>query len=569
LRQRDWKPAAVVLRKCFHRQWIRNVTRSYGRWRQECTWSSEEIAEADIAARDAIDRATNTTWWKWNRGSRPFFWRWPKEITKRILRGTKPWFQGDLPTWKEPQQLPKDKEMAEKMVEKLKDVLEKGYLEEGKVTALMFFFTVEKNDDIRMVYDGTKSGLKDATWAPWFPLPIVEDLLDAVEPGTFMGDNDVGEMFLNFIMHSDLRELCGIDLTDFMPGGTKDPSTLRFCVRWNRNAMGLKGSPYFSVQGGAWAHKWIMCPKEDESNVFRWSRVHLNLPGQADYNPSRIWVRKEREDRTLASDLVCYVDDERVTGSSLDDSWKATQRVSSGCAYLGLQDAARKRRTPSRSPGSWAGSDVHSTDNKVSVMVSQDQWDKMQGILQDIKEEMTNDGGMDHKELERNRGRLVYSTRGYNAMKPYLKGIHLTLDSWRKGRDHEGWKLKPSEIETEIDWNPEGIGVTGGEPEPSPTSATSVTSGGAPSRVRPVARLGQDIDALLRLTKADSLVKVVVRPERVVQVIYGFGDASGRGWGASILLSDGSVYYKSGSWIEHLSMRSSNFRELANLVYSL
>lgn len=52
-------------------------------------------------------------------------------------------------------------------------------------------------------------------------------------------------------------------------------------------------------------------------------------------------------------------------------------------------------------------------------------------------------------------------------------------------------------------------------------------------------------------------------------MIYGFGDASGRGWGASILLPDGSVYYKSGSWVEHLSKRSSNFRELANLVYSL
>eukprot|EP00980_Cylindrotheca_fusiformis_P031012 scaffold25703_cov171-Cylindrotheca_fusiformis.AAC.1 len=26
-------------------------------------------------------------------------------------------------------------------------------------------------------------------------------------------------------------------------------------------------------------------------------------------------------------------------------------------------------------------------------------------------------------------------------MVPYLKGIHLTLDGWRKFRDDEGWKL--------------------------------------------------------------------------------------------------------------------------------
>jgi hypothetical protein len=72
---RDWNSASVVLRKYFHRRWIRNVTRSYGRWRKNCKWPAEEIEEADSAARDAIERATNTTWWKWKRGSRPFFWR--------------------------------------------------------------------------------------------------------------------------------------------------------------------------------------------------------------------------------------------------------------------------------------------------------------------------------------------------------------------------------------------------------------------------------------------------------------------------------------------------------------
>jgi hypothetical protein len=26
-------------------------------------------------------------------------------------------------------------------------------------------------------------------------------------------------------------------------------------------------------------------------------------------------------------------------------------------------------------------------------------------------------------------------------MKPYLKGFHLSLETWRGGRDSEGWKL--------------------------------------------------------------------------------------------------------------------------------
>ena len=34
-------------------------------------------------------------------------------------------------------------------------------------------------------------------------------------------------------------------------------------------------------------------------------------------------------------------------------------------------------------------------------------------------------------------------TQAYPSMKPYLKGFHLSLETWRGGRDHEGWKAKP------------------------------------------------------------------------------------------------------------------------------
>ena len=150
----------------------------------------------------------------------------------------------------------------------------------------------------------------------------------------------------------------------------------------------------------------------------------------------------------------------------------------------------------SQAPGPWAGSDVHSTDQRVSVLISQDRWNKMKEVLKSIKNEMTEDGGMDHKELEQNQGRLVYATRGYNGMKPYLKGIHLTLDSWRRGRDHEGWKMKPGENETEMDWNLRVTDLLEGGQVDSMTSL-SVNSVGAPKRVRAVARLSQVIEALL------------------------------------------------------------------------
>jgi len=47
-----------------------------------------------------------------------------------------------------------------------------------------------------------------------------------------------------------------------------------------------------------------------------------------------------------------------------------------------------------------------------------------------------------HKELLSDQGFLVYVTRTYPAMVPYLKGFHLTIELWCGGRDADGWKLK-------------------------------------------------------------------------------------------------------------------------------
>jgi hypothetical protein len=218
--------------------------------------------------------------------------------------------------------------MAKRMEEKLADVIAKGYLEKGKVKSLMSYFAVDKAGglDIRMVYDGTKCGLNDVLWAPWFLLPNADDLLDAVEPGTYMCDNDVGEMFLNFILHEKIRELTGVEVLEFLgdrddKGRPKD----KLLYRWQRNAMGLKPSPYNSIQGLSWLFEVIFGDRHDKKNVFRWDRVILNLPGDPYYDPSKTWVRKVRKDGTLAADCLTYVDDERPTGPTAIECWKAAQ----------------------------------------------------------------------------------------------------------------------------------------------------------------------------------------------------------------------------------------------------
>jgi hypothetical protein len=70
----------------------------------------------------------------------------------------------------------------------------------------------------------------------------------------------------------------------------------------------------------------------------------------------------------------------------------------------------------------------------------------------------------------------------------YLIGFHMTINSWRKGQDEEGWHLplvkrmdldKPDE-----DW---GAGIEDGTPS------------GPPSVMKAVPQFENDVDALLKL----------------------------------------------------------------------
>jgi hypothetical protein len=110
------------------------------------------------------------------------------------------------------------------MREKLAKVRDRRYITPGFVKSLTSFFSVPTGDeDVGMVYDGTVSELNDSIWVPRFILPALETHLRAVDEGTYMADADVGECFLNFILHADLRELAGVDLTHYFG---EDGSTL-------------------------------------------------------------------------------------------------------------------------------------------------------------------------------------------------------------------------------------------------------------------------------------------------------------------------------------------------------
>jgi len=147
----------------------------------------------------------------------------------------------------------------------------------------------------------------------------------------------------------------------------------------------------------------------------------------------------------------------------------------------------------------------------------------------------------------------VYVGRMYPVLVPYLKGIHLSLDSLRPWCKEDGWKLTQAEIRHAMS-----------EKEPH----QYVEDQKAPTRVRWVPRLKEDVRALLLFTSTAQPPKRSVRPIKGTSVVYTFGDASGSGFGGSTYENEELRYY-SGQWESSYSVSSSNFRELANLVIRL
>ena len=83
-----------------------------------------------------------------------------------------------------------------------------------------------------------------------------------------MGDLDVGEMFLNFILHLGLRQYCGVDLTKYFHEEVS-LAVGRLWEAWQRTGMGFTWSPYQAVQGIYVADEVIRGDQKDPTNAFR------------------------------------------------------------------------------------------------------------------------------------------------------------------------------------------------------------------------------------------------------------------------------------------------------------
>ena len=337
--------------------------------------------------------------------------------------------------------------------------------------------------------------------------------------------------------------------------------------------MGFKVSPYNSVRMYLVAKEVILGDRPDPHNAFQWESLMLNLPGTSGYDPTRAWLTKRQADNSMASDLVCFVDDERIIGEGQERVEEAGHAVSTRESYLGLQDALQKLRSRrgSKRPGAWAGVNVLiEEDGGVSVTTSQEEWDRMKAIcvfwLTELNAGWNN---LNFQRLQSDRGFLVYVTQAYPGIKPYLKGFHLSLESWRGGRDQEGWKRKQGgdewdneEDRLEMDVIKQGLMVQDGLVEGSGERGKGPISG----VTKAVPRFKADLEALLYLAEGASLAIRKVRSGKCKMVVYGFGDAAAAGFGATVDRPGRGLFGRIGVWGKDVEDESSNYRELRNLV---
>ena len=525
-----------------------------------------------------LGQILKSTWWEWTSGSAPVFWRW--NGLEQILAardGMSIFVQSTLPRSRKGIKLPRfDVETRKMVADKIATMVSKSYLEPGMVKTSLHYFAVAKGEsDIRVVFDGTSCGLNEALWSPNFFLPTSRNASELLSFDTWMADVDFGEFFHNFFADVKIRKHAGVNVCPLSPFFARPPDPRLenkvMGLRWGRLFMGMKPSPYNSVRYYYWAEEFAIGDLRDSTNPFGFDEVVLNLPGMESYDPSKPKLLKmNSKTNSIAGGVVTFVDDVRMTGSSREHCHFVHRQFTSRIQYLGIQDAPRKFRPPSQTQaGAWTGTIFKISRNVISKSVSQEKWTKGTDIVVNLSRLLSEHPferpSLNRKELERHTGFLNHLTMTFDEMTPFLKGFYLTLNSWRPKRDAHDWKMSDKTWMKCLVAQLDNGSISELEFENEVNFQDDI---GCPVEVTASSRLGSDVRSLLTLFSSPSAPEVNLRSREVISVIYGFGDASGTGLGATFTCGSG-FNFRIGVWSSDESDESSNWREFTNIVDSL
>lgn len=326
-----------------------------------------------------------------------------------------------------------------------------------------------------------------------------------------------------------------------------------------------------------WGEEFAKGNPADKANPMGYDRIRSNLPGMANYDPSLPKIMKWRNGSSdsdigsVAGDVVTFIDDVRITGSSKEMCHAVRRQFAGRIQYLGMQDAPRKFRPPSQSSaGAWTGTVFKVGSRRITKSVSQEKWEKGRTIVEELTRAVNAscDGRpqLGRKKLEKETGFMNHLAMTFETIAPFLKGFYLTLNSWRSGRDAGDWKIAPKRWRALLFAQRANGRIS--EEELDAELERDASGEEAPPVVTASVSLQSDLAALQVLFEPTGVPEVSIRSRNVVTIVYGFGDASGTGLGATFTCGSG-FNFRIGVWGADEDPESSNWKEFANIVESL
>ena len=88
--------------------------------------------------------------------------------------------------------------------------------------------------------------------------------------------------------------------------------------------------------------------------------------------------------------------------------------------------------------GPWRGMKVHIIDSSVYQLIGEGKWVNIWIMIKKWLQKVALGEPLDYTELQSYPGLLNYVFDTYRSCRPFLEGMHITLDSWSPYWDSEG-----------------------------------------------------------------------------------------------------------------------------------
>jgi hypothetical protein len=142
---------------------------------------------------------------------------------------------------------------------------------------------------------------------------------------------------------------------------------------------------------------------------------------------------------------------------------------------------------------------------------SSKKWDKTKSLILEMMEMVVQDC-LPLARLLQIRGFLMYVGCSYPWINPYMKGLHLTIDSWQPFQGLDGFKLRGKELENSLTWEVDRDmpcrrskdKLEEGGPHVSLMALRGSGKEEPPVEVKPVPRFMDNLAYLTQLTEADT-----------------------------------------------------------------